>query len=313
VNAGKGRRRSCYDPRVRKRRLIIVCVVLLFLVGILSSVWIALDWPPVRFVLKYGLTPGCAPTGQTLTVEGVEFVEIGPGIARIGSTSGAGGDWLGTICQRFGLPWGDQPTMTEEMPVHWVEFEKGFWIARHQVTNAQYERFDASHKRSLSSRGDSHPVVSISWEDARRYCEWLSESGLPVRLPSEAEWECACRAGTGTEYWSGDEEADLARVGWYAGNVGSGTHPVAVKPANPFGLHDMHGNVWEWCEDKGHENYEGAPDDGSAWVEGGSPRRVFRGGSWYNPAEVCRSAFRIGWHPSSRGVYLGFRPAISVP
>jgi formylglycine-generating enzyme required for sulfatase activity len=298
---------------VRKRRLIIACVVLFFLAGILSFVWVALDWPPVRFVLKYGLTPGCAPTGQTLTVEGVEFVQIGPGIARIGSTYWAGGDWLGKVCLRLGLPWGDQPTLTEEMPVHWVEFENGFRIARTEITNEQYERFDPQHERHEYSEGDNHPVVNVYWDDARRYCEWLSEkSGLPVRLPSEAEWECACRAGTETEYWSGDEEADLARVGWHDANSDFTTHPVAEKPANPFGLFDMHGNVWEWCEDTLHENYEGAPDDGSARVEGGTPYRVLRGGGWTSFPVGCRLASRYGMEPSDRDDDFGFRPAISV-
>jgi len=300
---------------VRKRRLTIACVVLFFLAGVLPLVWIALDWPPVRFVLKYGLTPGCAPTGQTLTVEGFEFVRIGPGIARIGSTSRAGGDWLGTICQRFGLPWGNQPKMTREMPMHWVEFEQGFWIARTELTNEQYERFDPDPWRG--QEGDNHPVVNVSWEDATQYCKWLSKkTGLTVRLPSEAEWECACRAGTTTEFWSGDEEADLARVDWYDGNSESRAHSVAEKPPNPFGLFDMHGNVREWCEDRWHDDYEGAPDDGSAWVDGRieafAPRRVYRGGGWYEAAEVCRSAFRNLGYPSNSYFGLGFRPAISV-
>jgi prolyl-tRNA editing enzyme YbaK/EbsC (Cys-tRNA(Pro) deacylase) len=152
----------------------------------------------------------------------------------------------------------------------------------------------------------------------------------PVRLPSEAEWECACRGGTGTEYWSGDEEADLAEVGWYDGNSGTLAHSVAEKPANPFGLFDMHGNVDEWCEDRWHNDYEGAPDDGSAWVDGSSPNRVRRGGCWSDPAGGCRSAIRHWGHPSGRyweglpweseargdalgrGLLLGIRPAISV-
>jgi formylglycine-generating enzyme required for sulfatase activity len=203
--------------------------------------------------------------------------------------------------------------MTDEMPVRWVEFENGFWIGKTELTNGQYERFDPAHERGEVSVGDDHPVGYVCWEDARRYCEWLSEkSGLPVRLPSEAEWECACRGGTGTEYGSGDEEADLARVGWYLRNAGFEAHPVAEKPANPFGLFDMHGNVWEWCEDTWHDKYEGAPDDGSAWVKRGSLLRVFRGGCWHYAAEDCRSACRDWWHASRRLAYLGFRPAISV-
>jgi formylglycine-generating enzyme required for sulfatase activity len=202
------------------------------------------------------------------------------------------------------------------MPVHWVEFEHGFWLGKTELTNAQYERFDPQYERHEYSAGDNHPVVNVSWEDARKYCRWLSKkTGRPVRLPSETEWECACRGGTTTEYWSGDEEADLARVGWYDRNPrysDSRTHSVAQTPMNPFGLLDMHGNVWEWCEDRWHDDYEDAPDDGSAWVEGTTEARVCRGGCWNSLAAWCRSAYRRRTQPSDRWWNLGFRPAISV-
>ena len=119
-----------------RKRILIASVVALFLAGVLTILWSALDWPPPRLLLKYGLTPGCEPTGRTLTVEGAEFVEIGPGIFRMGSTYDAGGSRCGKICAAVGLPWGDQPKPSNEMPVHWVEFERGFWIARTEVTNA---------------------------------------------------------------------------------------------------------------------------------------------------------------------------------
>ena len=144
--------------------------------------------------------------------------------------------------------------------------------------------------------------------------QWLSgrQTGAGYRLPSEAEWEYACRAGTTTRFWSGDTDADLERAGWYQENSGRRPHVVGAKPASPWGLHDMHGNVWEWCEDTMHASYDGAPDDGSAWVEGAPGVRVFRGGSWYLTAGNARSADRAYYDPSLRYGDIGFRPARSV-
>ena len=133
----------------------------------------------------------------------------------------------------------------------------------------------------------------------------------PIRLPSVSEWECACRAGEDGEFSFGDDYADLGKYGWYGGNSEGRAHEVATKRPNRWGLYDLHGNVWEWCEDVWHENYEGAPDDGSAWIEGGSPYRVFRGGGWDFPAEGCRSAVRLWDRPGLRDGDLGFRPAFT--
>jgi formylglycine-generating enzyme required for sulfatase activity len=235
----------------------------------------------------------------------------------MGSNLGAeGGDFLGRWCARFGLPWGDPPKPSVEMPVHWVEFPRGFFIADMEVTNAQYEVFDPKHERSKYSTGDRDPVVEVSWEDARKYCAWLSEeSGQAIRLPSESEWECACRAGSKREFCFGDDEKRLGEYAWYAANSDGKAHAVGTRRANAWGLHDLHGNVWEWCEDTYHENYEGAPADGTAWTEGGeevepgTPLRVFRGGIWDFWAVYCRSANRGGDHPRSRFRFLGFRPA----
>ncbi len=219
---------------MRKRRLIIASVLALFLAGVLTILWTAFSWPPSKYLLRYGLSPGCEPTGRTLTVEGVEFVEIGPGIFRMGSTHNAeGGDWIGKLCAPFGLPWGEKPQASDEMPVHWVEFERGFWIAATEVTNAQYERVDPKHARSEDSDGDNDPVVDVSWEDAKRYCAWLAEkAGRPIRLPSESEWECACRAGEDGEFSFGDDGADLGKYGWYDENSEGRAHEVATKRPN---------------------------------------------------------------------------------
>ena len=150
--------------------------------------------------------------------------------------------------------------------------------------------------------------MGVSWEDARRYAKWAG-----LRLPSEAEWEYACRAGTSTRYYTGDTEEDLKRAGWYEANSGNQTHPVGEKEANGFGLYDMHGNVWEWTEDDWHGNYKGAPDDGRPWID--DPRgsdRVIRGGSWGSVAQHCRSAIRGYGGPGDRDDDVGFRLSRSV-
>jgi formylglycine-generating enzyme required for sulfatase activity len=298
------------------KRLALITVLLFFATGIVVIAWAVADLPPVRYVLRYGFSPRCKPTGQTKRVEGVEFIEIGPGIFRMGSDHDAeGGDWIGKLCQRVGLPWGDQPEPSNEMPVHWVEFPRGFWIAMTEVTNALYERFDPKHERSDPGKGDNDPVMDVSWEDAKGYCAWLSsKAGHPVRLPTEAEWECACRGGIEREFSFGDDEAELSKYAWYDENSEGRAREVATKRPNLWGLYDMHGNAWEWCEDTYHESYEGAPADGTAWTEGGeewagAPLRVFRGGGWPFSAEYCRSAFRDSFDSKGRYGGLGFRPA----
>jgi len=160
----------CYAVRSMKRRIVILAVVL-FLACVVTVAWTLAGLPPVKYHLRYGLDPYCAPTGERVTLEGVEFVEIGPGTFRMGSTANAeGGDWLGMLCKPFGLPWGKQPEPSDEMPVRWVEFRRGFWIATTEITNAQYERFDKDHQRGEYSKGDDTPVVEVSWDDAKTYC-----------------------------------------------------------------------------------------------------------------------------------------------
>jgi len=293
------------------KRVILILLLLLLLSGAGILAWTAAGLPPVRMVWRYGFSYHPEPTGEEAKHEGVEFVEIGPGCFRMGSNQGAeAGDFLGRWCARFGLPWGDQPTPPDEMPVHWVEFPRGFWIARTEITNAQYEAFDPKHKRSEYSAGDNDPVVDVSWDDAKKYCAWLSEQlAKPIRLPSESEWECACRAGSDRSFCFGDDESWLSELAWYAENSGRKPHTVATRQANAWGLYDLHGNVWEWCEDRWHTNYEGAPADGTAWSDGASPDRVGRGGCFINPAEICQSAYRNRDDSGIRVRYIGFRPA----
>lgn len=155
------------------------------------------------------------------------------------------------------------------------------------------------------------PVIDVSWEDARDYAAWLSEqTGKDYRLPTEAEWEYAARAGTETPWYWGSDEKIAGDFAWTFDNSERHAHPVGEKRRNDFGLYDMAGNVYEWVEDCWHDNYEDAPKDGRAWLkenDGECGQRVLRGGSWFNDPDYLRSASRFGRDPDFRDNDLGFR------
>ena len=184
---------------------------------------------------------------------------------------------------------------------------KSFYMQTTEVTQRQWREVMGSNPSNFM--GDNLPVEQVSWNDCQEFIRKLNQRdpGKGYRLPTEAEWEYACRAGTTTRYYSGSSDSDLGGVGWYEGNSGSKTHPVGQKQPNGWGLYDMHGNVWEWCEDKWHDNYNGGPADGSAWVSGSDNSRVYRGGSWYNNGRRCRSAGRSWFLPADHYDHLGFR------
>jgi len=206
----------------------------------------------------------------------------------------------------------DEEADDDERPQHRVTIGTRFAVGRYPVTFAEYDRFaeeTGSDKPEDMGRGrDRRPVINVSWENAQAYSDWLSkETGETYRLLSEAEWEYACRAGTETNYSFGDtiieKQANFDR------KVGKTTE-VGSYPANPWGPHDMHGNVWEWVEDVWHDDYKGAPSNGSAWMEGGDvDRRVLRGGSWGNRSRFLRSANRLRDDPGNRIAIIGFRVA----
>jgi formylglycine-generating enzyme required for sulfatase activity len=188
----------------------------------------------------------------------------------------------------------------KEGPQHKVLFAKPFAVSKFEVT---FDEWDACVAyRGCDSRGDGNwgrgrqPAINVRWDDAKRYVAWLSKmTGKPYRLLSEAEWEYAARAGTPTAYFWGDEagkgNANCNGCGSHWDNLR--TAPVGSFKPNVFGLHDMHGNVWEWVEDCWHSNYQGAPSDGSAWPsEGNCTAHVVRGGAWDDPAQSARSAYR---------------------
>jgi formylglycine-generating enzyme required for sulfatase activity len=151
-------------------------------------------------------------------------------------------------------------------------------------------------------KGDALPVHNVSWNDVQEYLRRLSarSDGVVYRLPTEAEWEYACRAGSNTAYSFGDDSTNLSEYAWYGGNSGGKPQAVGNRKPNGFDLYDMHGNVYEWCQDTFHDNYDAAPANGSAWAGGNTLRRMARGGSYLSPAVVCRSAARNMWDPSVR-------------
>lgn len=207
-----------------------------------------------------------------------------------------------------------------ERPVREVTISRPFALSRHEVTFAEYDQFAQTTGRRLPSdegwgRG-SRPVVNVSWHDAVAYTRWLAQqTGHPYRLPTEAEWEYAARAGTDTSYWWGNELLDGYAVCDECGSEWDGerTAPVGQFPANPWGLFDMHGNVDEWVQDCYEDSYIGAPADGSARTRAGCTHQVMRGGSWFDIPRVIRSSSRYR-HPAnaSRNTW-GFRVALDLP
>jgi formylglycine-generating enzyme required for sulfatase activity len=187
---------------------------------------------------------------------------------------------------------------SDEKPVHRVKITKGFWMGKCEVTQEQWEAVMGTNPSNF--KGAQNPVELVSWIIATEFCR---KTG--TRLPTEAEWEYACRAGTTTKYNSGDSESDLARVSWYTSNSGSQTHPVGQKAANPWGLYDMHGNVREWCADW-YGNYPSGEVANPTGAADGSAR-VLRGGSWISSPDRCRSADRNWGNPGDRINYFGFR------
>jgi formylglycine-generating enzyme required for sulfatase activity len=223
----------------------------------------------------------------------------------------------------MGSPPDEPERLDRECPHHEVIIQKSLALGVCAVTFADYELFCRYTKRKLpADRGwgrETRPVINVSWRDAQAYCTWLSQqTGYGYRLPSESEWEYACRAGTQTPLSFGDnitpEQVNYDGNHPYAGgNKGlyrKQTVPVQSLPPNAWGLYEMHGNVWEWVQDVWHKDYQGAPTDGSAWESADTvAARVLRGGSWYYSARGCRSAYRSNARPGLQSNDTGFRCA----
>ncbi|KQV59480.1 bifunctional serine/threonine-protein kinase/formylglycine-generating enzyme family protein [Duganella sp. Root336D2] len=219
--------------------------------------------------------------------------------------------------------------LDKELPAHWVGIGQSFALGRYPVTVGEWRAFvkatgwqskmDVDWQQPGFAQDDRHPVVCVSWYDAQLYLQWLSEkTGQEYRLPSETEWEYACRAGSHTAFSFGDEitpehanyDGHFTYNDGPKGNSHGGTTRVGSYQPNPWGLFDMHGNVWEWTQDTVHDNYLGAPIDGSAWEQGGDQaRRILRGGAWLYQPRYLRSALRNGYSALLANDVVGFRVA----
>lgn len=195
----------------------------------------------------------------------------------------------------------------DEGPQHRVVISRGFWMGRYEVTQRQYKRLMNAAPSSFKTSGLDAPVERVSWIDAKSFCARLQHV-LPgrlqdrkARLPTEAEWEYACRAGTVGPY-----AGDLDQMGWYRNNADRKTHRVGQKQKNAWGLYDMHGSVWEWCEDA-KRDYTASTQTNPV---GMGPLRALRGGCWYGWGWTCRSATRSSDHPASLFSGMGFRVVV---
>ncbi|MGR0482793.1 MAG: formylglycine-generating enzyme family protein [Candidatus Electronema sp. V4] len=251
----------------------------------------------LRYVERYSCSSPFPFRHQVRGNAGPEMVFLPGGSFRMGDIQGKGDK--------------------RERPVHEVELDI-FAISRYPVTFAEYDLFceATGRKKPEDERWgrEQRPVINVSWEDAVAYCEWLSqETGRPYRLPTEAEWEYACRASSESAWCFGDDEARLGEYAWYEKNSGKKTHPVGEKKANAWGLHDMHGNVWEWCADwYGADYYASSPKGNPTGLDSGSDR-VVRGGCWCSTPISVRAAVRGGFTPGILNGVLGFRVALSLP
>jgi formylglycine-generating enzyme required for sulfatase activity len=234
---------------------------------------------------------------KLLTTFREEFVIITPGEGPYPATFRMGGEHQ------------------QEQPQHDVTFADSFEVARYEVPQNLYQ---AVMGRNPSRwKGQRNAVEMVSFVDATEFCRRatelmrtakLIENNQVIRLPSEAEWEYFARSGTPTRYSFGDEENQLGEYAWYTGNAAGNDPPVGAKKSNPWGLYDIHGYVWEWCSDVAHDDYNGAPADGSPWLENGrAGQRLLRGGSWKDESSMLRSAVRRMLAEDQVDDAIGFR------
>ena len=222
--------------------------------------------------------------------------------------------WISSGSFMMGRYSGEQDSYSAEDPQHLVTVP-GFWLGKYEVTQAQWRAIMGTNPSHFS--GDNRPVEAVSWNYiTQTFLPALNTAtGLTFRLPSESEWEYAVRAGTATRFYWGDDLGctNIGPYAWYSGNSGSQTHGVGTAGGtghpNAFGLYDMSGNVWEWCQDWYHLSYTGAPVDGSAWALPTNSYRVARGGGWGYDGLGCRSALRSFCCPGCTSHYVGFRLA----
>jgi formylglycine-generating enzyme required for sulfatase activity len=242
-----------------------------------------------------------------------------PGDTWTNNKDGMASVWLPPGRFTMGCTPGDARCDPAQLPPRQITFDRGFWMARTEVTVGAYKKFAGETATRLPEAPafnagwskDDHPMVNVTWDDARAYCAWSGG-----RMPSEAEWEYAARGGHPDWFqpWGNEPAAcapgapNGARFDDGAACRKAGTERVAAYGPNGFGLHDIAGNAWEWCADEWNSNYSDAPSDGRAFEEGStSSRRVLRGGSWINGADYLRVSIRSRWYQNRGRDFIGFR------
>jgi len=279
---------------------------------------------------KQGTTSGLNKEIFTNSL-GMKFVKITSGNFMMGS-----GISPSEIARQYG---GKEEWYKDDIPQHRVTIRHPFFVQTMEVTVGQWRLFvkDTSYKTEAETGGGAtiltdnewqktegyywdnpgfpqtkmHPVTCVSWNDVQAFIEWLNrKEGKTYRLPTEAEWEYACRAGSTASFSFGDDLINLGKYAWYWNNANRRSHPVGKKEPNPWNIHDIYGNVWEWCEDW-YGKYPAGPVVDPAGPSSGTAK-VFRGGSAYSQAWFCRSAYRGGYQPDGSFTSLGFR-LVSTP
>lgn len=230
-----------------------------------------------------------------------EFVQITPGEGKFPASF------------EMGSAKGD----AAERPVHKVTFKHKFAIAKYEVPQNLWEAVLGDNPSKW--KGPRNSVEMLSFDEAEKFCQKTTElmraaklidAKQVIRLPSEAEWEYCARAGTTTSYSFGDDAKEFGKYGWFTGNAAGNDPPVGAKAANAFGLHDMHGYLWEWCGDTWHDDYQNAPTDGRPWLgdtDEVKARRVLRSGSWKDTVDRCTSTFRLAGKKELRDDAVGLR------
>jgi formylglycine-generating enzyme required for sulfatase activity len=256
-----------------------------------GKVWIALLLA-VFCTLCSATTAATAPAARFTNSIGIEFVLIQAGAFTMGSPQNA--------------------EERNEMPPHKVSISKSFYLGKYEVTQEQWVAVMGSNPSRLKE--PNHPVDSVSWHDVQEFIKRLNakEKHNRYRLPTEAEWEYAARAGTTTAYFFGDDSSALSRYAWYFGSSDGTSHPVGQKPPNAWGLYDVHGNVFEWTQDWFSGKYYAESPETDPQGPSSGAGRVARGGSWSYNAESARSAYREFLVPDARGGDVGFRLALSL-
>ena len=260
------------------------------------------------------------PGRQWTNSIGIKLVRIEAGEFLMGTTK----DHVDQLMRL--LPGAKRELCDREQPAHSVRLSKAFYLGIHEVTQVQYQAVMGENPSNFKG-SDDLPVGNVSWLDAVKFCNKLSErekrtpfyqidgtevtlaGGHGFRLPTEAEWEYACRAKSTTLYPFGDDASKLGEHAWYSNNSQSNTHPVGKKLPNAWGVYDMLGNVWEWCADGYDAKYYASSPPADPPGVPGPPARVIRGGGYHDLTEVCRPADRDRGAPADRGIDVGFRVA----